>query len=265
MRFVLFISIFLIHPLSAKGADFSFSPNGPAEWQSALRMSGPIVDGDAAKFREALSKNPESYLLANFLMIDSPGGNIAAAAELATEIERSALAVQVESKSVCHSSCFLLFVAGQYRMVLGGKIGLHRPYQRTAEYVFDNSEYNKDQQKATFVLRTYLSSRSVPSDLIDKMMSLPSSTVYLLSNSDVARIGYLSPLAEELSIKQCQLSNSNNVETWNHGQFDKIMCLFDSVLQPMKFGYLRELIGAQRTLRASNAAVKRREMPRSDD
>ena len=85
-----------------------------------VHASGPIVEGDAAKFA-ALPKF-------NTLELDSPGGLVGEALKMAANMDaRGGIRTVVRSGSSCASACAMaLFVSGETRVVyMGGRVGLH--------------------------------------------------------------------------------------------------------------------------------------------
>ena len=87
---------------------------------STLLASGPIEEGDAAKFA-ALPKF-------NALELDSPGGLVGEALTIASNIDaRGGIRTTVKAGASCASACAMaLFVSGKTRIVyMGGRLGIH--------------------------------------------------------------------------------------------------------------------------------------------
>jgi len=85
-----------------------------------LHASGPIEEGDAAKF-VALPKF-------DTLELDSPGGLVGEALAMATNMDaRGGIRTVVKPGSSCASACAMaLFVSGETRIVyMGGRLGIH--------------------------------------------------------------------------------------------------------------------------------------------
>jgi hypothetical protein len=88
--------------------------------QLTVRASGPIEEGDAAKFA-ALPKF-------DTLELDSPGGLVGEALAMAANMDaRGGIRTVVRSGTSCASACAMaLFVSGETRVVyMGGRIGIH--------------------------------------------------------------------------------------------------------------------------------------------
>ncbi|WP_257165418.1 hypothetical protein [Bradyrhizobium sp. SRS-191] len=88
--------------------------------QSTVQASGPIEQGDAAKFA-ALAKF-------DTLELDSPGGLVGEALAIAANIDaRGNIQTVVPSGASCASACAMaIFVSGERRIVrIGGRLGIH--------------------------------------------------------------------------------------------------------------------------------------------
>lgn len=90
---------------------------------SAALLSGPIKDGDEFKLRDFLAR-PEAAAI-RVIYLDSPGGRIYPAREMARQIREKGLATVVDaSRARCESACTGLFVAGTRRLYINaGAIG----------------------------------------------------------------------------------------------------------------------------------------------
>jgi hypothetical protein len=88
--------------------------------QLTVHASGPIEEGDAAKFA-ALPKF-------DTLELDSPGGSVSEALAMAANMDaRGRIRTVVKPGASCASACAMaLFVSGETRVVyMGGRIGIH--------------------------------------------------------------------------------------------------------------------------------------------
>jgi Clp protease len=124
----------------------------PDAWVPRLLISGPIIPGDERKFLATLNAaaafeagqlaaNPfEAGQLAadpnlnsewnvDTVWLNSNGGDIAVAMEIARLIRTNRLSTRVEDNAVCASACVLILAGGVKRTARDrAKIGLHRPY-----------------------------------------------------------------------------------------------------------------------------------------
>ncbi len=94
----------------------------PGETRSqALLLQGHIVDGDVARLRRALGQGGFAAIVLN-----SPGGSVVEARDMARLIRNLNVPVVVPQRAVCASACFLLFAAGSDKVVEpGAMIGVH--------------------------------------------------------------------------------------------------------------------------------------------
>lgn len=84
---------------------------------AAAQISGPIKDGDQFKLRDFLAR-PEAAQIRT-IYLDSPGGRIDPAREMARQIREKGYATAVDaSRGRCESACTGLFVAGTRRLYL---------------------------------------------------------------------------------------------------------------------------------------------------
>ena len=97
----------------------------------------------------------------------------------------------------CVSACFLIFLAGDFRVAQGaikgqrfsaplGYVGLHRPFINSPD------EKTSSQSSPKEIMRkvaAYLDKKMVPRRLVDIMMSRPSNDIYWLSDDDLDEIG----------------------------------------------------------------------------
>jgi hypothetical protein len=88
---------------------------------AALLLQGRIVPGDAARLAQALRGGKFSAVLLN-----SPGGSVLEARDMARAIRALRVPVVVPDRAVCASACFMLFAAGRDRVAEpGAMIGVH--------------------------------------------------------------------------------------------------------------------------------------------
>lgn len=92
--------------------------------------TGPVEAGDAERLRKALLPADRDPAGNKLLVLDSPGGSIGAALEMAAVMEEVQVATEVRSGASCASACALiLFMSGQSRTLqAGGWLGIHTCY-----------------------------------------------------------------------------------------------------------------------------------------
>ena len=208
--------------------------------QFKVLVAGEIMQGDSAKLEQML----DSVKFARAVILDSPGGSVAAAIALAEEVKRRKLETEVIPGGICASSCFLIFISGSPRRASGselmgdrtaqieklrlsqggrpdfpfrpaGFVGIHRPYFRA------ESGSTNAQSHLMRALTSYLEENMLSRRLIDLMMSRPSNDIYWLSEADLIEMGPYGPDAEELLIRKCDYDRNalrKNIELLERGR-----------------------------------------------
>jgi len=98
--------------LSSAAPASSLSENG-----ATAMLSGNIDEGDADNFAQFLAR-PRSAPI-KYLNLDSQGGRVSVAAEIARDVRRAGIATIVDaSTSRCESACTLIFAGGVRRFYL---------------------------------------------------------------------------------------------------------------------------------------------------
>ncbi len=89
--------------------------------------TGPIVSGDAERLRPMLAKVPRDKFGLKHLHLNSPGGVVNAAFEMAAVMDSVGVSTMVPPNAFCASACAaILFIAGRVHLVApGGRLGLH--------------------------------------------------------------------------------------------------------------------------------------------
>ena len=90
-----------------------------------VQARGPIIPGDSERLT-AFLRSPTTNDRVIGIAVDSPGGNLVEAAQIADFINKAGLSVAVPSDSQCASACFLLFAAAPHRFAgANALIGVH--------------------------------------------------------------------------------------------------------------------------------------------
>lgn len=88
----------------------------------SLYVSGPIKEGDYARFRNAIVQAGS----VDELLLDSPGGDLFEAIEIGRMIRSRGLATHIPDGAYCVSACNFLFMGGQVRTIdTDGVFGVH--------------------------------------------------------------------------------------------------------------------------------------------
>ncbi len=193
-----------------------------------VQLRGRVEQGDASKLRSVLRQElPEGWHY-GALLLESPGGSVNAALEVA-DLVRGALLntttyrlpkdttnsqklrtndYQIRRK--CVSACFLIWVAGADRNTFTNPlapsgtsdIGLHRPYFDKSAYEGSPDKVAGMQQQVMVATAEYLKREQIPQALIEKMLQRASTQVYWLTDEDPDITGK-SPWFEEMMIARC--------------------------------------------------------------
>jgi hypothetical protein len=116
--------LFFMYAIHVPAIGMEFEKAGVA----VIFGKGPIIKGDADRLKSILPKVKPDYTGMKLLLLDGPGGSVAAAYETAKVIDRAGnIATGVPQGASCASACAsILFIAGKVHVVgIGGRIGLH--------------------------------------------------------------------------------------------------------------------------------------------
>lgn len=213
---------------ATQGATFTRTCEGQlAHRQQActIKMTGRIESGDATALRNALRASPPSGWFIGTLLLDSPGGDVREALEVARIVRDALLATSnvdqdsdvsvagARSFYACISACALIWFAGVDRDGYGGQnktngrfgIGLHRPYFVSDSYRQSPSVVADAQQNMTAQVREFLRREQVPEEFIQRMLERSSREIYWLDESgDRAALIGRAPWFEEMMIARCK-------------------------------------------------------------
>jgi hypothetical protein len=90
----------------------------------AIIISGEIERGDDEKFRRLTIEFPDAWVA-----LDSPGGALIPALEIGRLIRLRGYTTVVLDKDTCTSSCALMWLAGERRLIIGSAgVGFHASY-----------------------------------------------------------------------------------------------------------------------------------------
>jgi len=221
------VSMWLAVVYSAHALEFSIGSqlkSGERLLKPAILMEGEIREGDAARFVSFLKANRQVVVDQMLSIVpNSPGGSIVEATKLASVIESGMLGVWLppplsypdrSKQARCASSCFMLVVGASSRVLANQAVGLHRPYfERSVYDSASTAQVVNAHERLLQEMRSWLHSRGVPSQLIEKMMLHSSQEIYWMNDEDVDALGRVRPAVEELMIANCSFDKTL-LERW---------------------------------------------------
>lgn len=196
-----------------------FDDSGKYATSKAIIIEGEIRTGAYEQFKQIIEN--ETGLITR-VYLNSPGGN----AEEAMKIGRLIRALNLETHApqlikpknkdkaicggeiknkvicTCESACFLIFVAGSYR--IGNVLGTHRIYYDHAflKMLTANEAKNKTQELKTQTI-SYLKEMGVTTEVIEKTIATSSHDMSFLDEAIIQKHlnGYISELDEWITAK----------------------------------------------------------------
>ncbi len=150
-------------------------------------LEGEIQKGDDSKFTDVRINSIVDGKLLNgtFLELNSDGGDLMEAIQLAKTIQALDVITTVRPENRCNSACVIILAAGASR-IPAGKIGIHRPYnsgnlsQEEAKTMFENAKKE--------VLPIFETS-GVSSRLWDLIVSTPPESLKFLTTAEKMELG----------------------------------------------------------------------------
>src|SRR5215467_10967097 len=165
---------------SSTSAAMTFTPTTNGE---IIRAEGRIEPGDAERLRSLVTL---TYLQQHGLVrsgatlhLNSPGGSVVGAIELANAIRERQLMTHVAPEAGYYSACTIAFLGGTRRMVLG-KFGIHAMSMGRGAHAQGNDL--DDVQFLSGTLITVAQPLVGDSRLITGMLAIPASEIRLVSD-----------------------------------------------------------------------------------
>ena len=159
----------------------------PDNWHPRIMLAGPIVPGDAERFAKVLKQaqtQSKEWETDRTLLLDSEGGDVAAAMLIGRMVRRSQIVTAVHDGNVCASACIAILAGGTWRYARdGARLGLHRPYFSDPRGATAKG-YATFQQAYDSVInahRTYFSEMKIGTGLLERMLQIPSNQVQWIS------------------------------------------------------------------------------------
>ncbi len=160
----------------------------------AVLIKGRIEPGDFDKFKIFLGQPGHLKAYANYVWLDSVGGDLAEGMRFAYLFEKSSASVVVGPEGKCYSACFMMFAGAADRWLYPyGELGVH-------QVAVTSPQAGPEQKQAIAAnvsnnLRRYLTLQGIPDALIDKMMATPTFDMHIVDTLMLKRRGWLRGLA----------------------------------------------------------------------
>lgn len=175
------------------------------------RDDGIIAIVDEFDFRTPLAfeKTLAEVPHASVLMLNSPGGLVHSALSIATRVRGLGLTTVILDDNACMSACALVFFAGTKRLAWGA-LGVHQ---------ISSSSGRGDMVGGQFALADVIEAMNeygVPSEVIGLMLRTPPEEMYIFSNAENRRHGFLTenePTVADLGNSE-RTVEMTNPKTW---------------------------------------------------
>lgn len=176
-------------------AKASSDPRAYGRCMINIRFTGEINRESMTLLRDVLNISFQQVkALGVGLSLDSPGGDVAEALETANFIRHkqyTRVIATVPKNADCFSSCVFL-LAGSYKRLVLGRVGIHRPYftaQRARELGYSDTKkaYDDIGGKLTMFVRA----ANLSDKLVLDMWQTPSHRVKILTDTELQEYGLL--------------------------------------------------------------------------
>ena len=178
---------------TATAAVFTLQPADKFGPVSVL-IKGRIEPSDFDKFKAFLLQPGHLKAYANYVWLDSVGGDLNEAMKFANLFEQSSASVVVGPDGKCYSACFMMFAGAADRWLYTfGELGVHRISVNSPQA--DRAQRREIAISVSNDLRRYLTLQGIPPTLIDRMMDTPTFDMYIIDTLMLKRMGWLRGLA----------------------------------------------------------------------
>ena len=178
-------------------AEFTVQPADKFGPVSVL-IKGRIEADDFDKFKNFLIQPGHLKAYANYVWLDSMGGDLNEAMRFASLFEASSASVVVGPDGKCYSACFMMFAGAADRWLYTfGELGVHRVSVNSPNA--DRAQRREIERNVSSDLRRYLALQGIPPTLIDQMMDTPAFDMTIIDTKMLKRMGWLRGLASRPS------------------------------------------------------------------
>lgn len=146
---------------------------------TAIVMSGEVVSGDAAKFRQIAARHSRAVL-----MLQSDGGALAEALDIGETVQRLSYGTAVINGFSCDSACALIWLAGKPRILSrSAQLGFH------AAYTLSRSGGANESGVANAMVGRYLTMLNLPKSAVLFATTAPPDTFNYLTAYNATALG----------------------------------------------------------------------------
>jgi hypothetical protein len=247
----MWIALLLHGPSYAHGMQFSFAydtlPSG-TPWAKELRFADVIEPRDHIRLLDLIKREPSSYYLSTgVFVLNSKGGDVREALEIAEIVQRSYARVFVDKE--CAGACVFVFLAGAMRFATGGQLGIHRPsYHPSYSKALTATQAQQRYAELDANTRRFLEEARFPQNLIERMFTASSKDVCWLTDSDLQRIGNMPSWFHELALAKCDYEKMDKATT-RMGIVEYLKqyntCL-DRISRPERVRFIDEVLGVEK-------------------
>lgn len=171
----------------------------PSSQSECHEISGLITQKDLQQVRTITERvERRGNKATHFFRLNSKGGDIDAAIGIGRELRKISAVAAVTDNSVCLSACVFV-LAGAVQRLVGGRVGIHRPYSSRTD-LQDYSVVQKEHKRLANTARAFLEDMNLPSHLYDAMLRVPPEQIRVLSTKELSDYGLdqSDPVEQEL-------------------------------------------------------------------
>lgn len=148
-----------------------------------IALSGDVAEGDTAAAEALIKSANDRDRLISAVRLDSPGGSLAEAVQLANLIHRAKLPTIAAAGSRCASACFIVFAAGNEKFAsYDAAIGVHGVSDKFGHETAQTEE-------ATIAMARIVSRFGVPPRIIAQMVTTRARDISWLTPEDLRAMG----------------------------------------------------------------------------
>ena len=189
-------------------ADISFSRLDSGE--AYITITGEIRAQDAPDFISLTDSLSQAGIPVNFVVLDSPGGRVMPALEIARRISEAGMSTAVLENATCASACFIIFISGASRAAMpGASMFVHR--------ISDEDGDSLSARGYSVTINDLYRKLKVPDNIRIAMLDTPPGESYRLTEQDLRNISTLS-LPEKPAPKPLAQRKSASGGTFSSGR-----------------------------------------------